>query len=224
MEAITIFLTDPCGVDMTPFEDDRRQVKFCHLRHDGPGRRVEGRSWMFVDWVMEHLAGLEMCRRLRADSRTASAHITMVLDDDDREDRRRALQAGADDYILAPLDRAKVLDRVLQLHPTQQLHAADRLTQGNLTIDMAAMRARWGNTIVDLRPNEFRLLRFLVENSNRVLSRRDLICGIGKQEPAIDERTVDVWIGRLRRALKLAGAGNPLRTIRSLGYVFDAPQ
>lgn len=88
---------------------------------------------------------------------------------------------------------------------------------------MAALRAEWGGTPVALRPNEFRLLRFFAENADQVLSRAQLIEGLGKRDPAIDARTVDVWVGRLRRSLKAAGAGNPLRTIRSLGYVFDTP-
>ena len=71
--------------------------------------------WAFVDWVMPELAGLELCRRLRADSRTADAHVTMVLEEDDAEDRRRALRAGADDYVIGPLTRTAVLDRVLAL-------------------------------------------------------------------------------------------------------------
>ncbi|NMW32121.1 DNA-binding response regulator [Altererythrobacter sp. RZ02] len=172
---------------------------------------------------MDDLAGLEMCRRLRADPRTADAHITMVLENDDAEDRRRALKAGADDYVVGTLDRTIVLDRVLALQSKHQKYSADRIQLGPLQIDMAALRATWGDALIDLRPNEFRLLRFFAENPNQVLSREDLITGLGKQEPPMDERTVDVWIGRLRSALKVAGAGNPLRTVRSLGYVFDAP-
>jgi two-component system, OmpR family, phosphate regulon response regulator PhoB len=180
--------------------------------------------WAFVDWVMEDMAGLEMCRRLRADARTSAAHITMVLEADDAEDRRRALKAGADDYMLGPLDRTSVLDRVLAIDPqVRRRHAPHRFEVGDLTIDMLAQQARWAGKPVVLPPNEFRLLRFLAENPDRVLTRAELIAGLGKQDPPLDARTVDVWIGRLRRALSAAGAGNPLRTVRSLGYVFDTP-
>ena len=86
---------------------------------------------------------------------------------------------------------------------------------------MAALQARWNDVPILLRPNEFRLLRFLAENPNRVLTRDDLINGLGKREPPIDERTVDVWIGRLRRALLSHGVAHELRTVRSLGYVLD---
>lgn len=222
MTVINIFLTDELGETLEDFVHDDRCFTFARIGPEGPRQLVEGPSWAFVDWVMDDLAGLEMCRRLRADARTADAHVTMVLDSDDVEDRRRALKAGADDYIVGPLDRTKVLDRVLALQSSgPRRHAPQRLDYGPLTIDMAALQARWAGEAIALRPNEFRLLRFFAENANQVMSRDDLIAGLGKQEPPIDERTVDVWIGRLRRALKSAGAGNPLRTVRSLGYVFD---
>ncbi|MGI9374552.1 MAG: winged helix-turn-helix domain-containing protein, partial [Tsuneonella suprasediminis] len=122
------------------------------------------------------------------------------------------------------VDRTAILDRVLAVQTHRQMrHAAQRFEIGDLTIDMTALQARWLGEPIVLRPNEFRLLRFFAENANRVMGREEIIAGLGKQEPAIDARTVDVWIGRLRRALKAAGAGNPLRTVRSLGYVFDAP-
>jgi two-component system phosphate regulon response regulator PhoB len=147
----------------------------------------------------------------------------MILDEDDQESRRRALRTGADDYMVGPIDRAALLDRVLSLQLRSQDAVALRaVTLGDLTIDLAAFQARWQAKPVPLMPNEFRLLRYFVEHPGRVFTRSQLISALGKQEPPVDERTVDVWIGRLRRALRAAGAGNPLRTVRSLGYVFDA--
>ncbi len=222
MDVVNIFLTSELGETLEDFVHDQRRFTFDRLGPEGPRRLVEGPMWAFVDWVMDDLAGLEMCRRLRADPRTSEAHVTMVLEEDDAEDRRRALRAGADDYVTGPLTRTAVLDRVLALQSrSSERHATRRFELGALTIDMAALQARWDGEPIVLRPNEFRLLRFLAENPNRVLTRDDLINGLGKREPPIDERTVDVWIGRLRRALKSAGGGNPLRTVRSLGYVFD---
>ncbi|NCP13362.1 MAG: response regulator [Sphingomonadales bacterium] len=222
MDVVNIFLTGELGESLDDFVHDQRRFTFDRLGPEGPRRLVEGPMWAFVDWVMPELAGLELCRRLRADPRTAEAHVTMVLDEDDAEDRRRALRAGADDYVVGPLTRTAVLDRVLALQSRgAERTATRRFELGELTIDMAALQARWDATPIVLRPNEFRLLRFLAENPNRVLTREDLINGLGKREPPIDERTVDVWIGRLRRAIKSAGGGNPLRTVRSLGYVFD---
>ncbi len=224
VDVINIFLTSDLAENQDDFVYGDRQFTFDRLYSDGPRRLVEGPMWAFVDWVMDDLAGLEMCRRLRADPRTKEAHVTMVLEQDDHDDRRRALKAGAHDYMVGPIDRTKVLDRVLALQSRPNDRHASRLFEvGDLSIDMAALQARWHGEVISLRPNEFRLLRFLAENPNRVLTRDDLINGLGKREPPIDERTVDVWIGRLRRAIKQAGGGNPLRTVRSRGYVFDLP-
>lgn len=224
MALVNIFLTDPAGDGMEPFVHGGMTFTFNSMDGLGPRRLVEGPMWAFVDWVMADLSGLEMCRRLRADPRTQDAHVTIVLEQDDPEDRRRALRAGADDYIVGPLDRQKVLDRVLALQSRQQQrHAAQLVELGPLKIDLGAQQARYQEKAIMLRPNEFRLLRFLAENPNRVLSRQEMIEGLGKQDPPIDPRTVDVWIGRLRRAFRASGAGNPLRTVHAMGYVLDAP-
>jgi two-component system phosphate regulon response regulator PhoB len=92
-----------------------------------------------------------------------------------------------------------------------------------LDIDIAAFQARWHGKPIPLMPNEFRLLRYFVEHPGRVFTRSQLIAALGKHDGPIDERTVDVWVGRLRRALRVAGAGDMLRTVRSLGYVLDQP-
>ncbi|MDZ4308028.1 MAG: response regulator, partial [Allopontixanthobacter sp.] len=146
MDVINIFLTEELGESLDDFVHDQTRFTFDRLDPGGPRRLVEGPMWAFVDWVMDDLAGLEMCRRLRADARTQDAHITMVLERDDIEDRRRALQAGADDYMVGPLDRNAVLDRVLALQSRQQRHRAQRFELGELTIDMAALQARWAAT------------------------------------------------------------------------------
>lgn len=229
MGVINIFITGSLGNTLRDFVHGDCRFTFDRIGREGPRRLIEGPVWVFVDWVMEDMAGLELCRRLRADPRTAEAHITMVLDQDDPDDRRRALKAGADDYAIGPLDRNAVLDRVMALQSARIARAGATLDDpegpvielGDLTINIPAYQARWGGAPLDLSPNEFRLLRFLAENPDRLLTRRELIDGLGKSEPPIDERTVDVWIGRLRRALKVAGA-DPIRTVRAMGYVFDS--
>lgn len=97
-----------------------------------------------------------------------------------------------------------------------------RFHHGELTVDIAAHRARFRGTNVPLRPNEFRLLVHFLEHPDQVLSRASLIACVGKPGQEIEERTVDVWAGRLRRALRSAGAPDPLRTVRTLGYVLDS--
>ncbi|PEQ12753.1 DNA-binding response regulator [Novosphingobium sp. PC22D] len=223
MQRIDVLLTSELDGGFAPFRHDDLYLVLHHWADLAEIPLIEGSLWAFIDWVLPGISGLEVCRRLRCDPLTANAHVTMVLEDDDQEDRKRAMRTGADDYMLGPLTRTALLDRILSANlRTQQIGAASRLSQGELTIDVAAFQARWKGKPVPLMPNEFRLLRYFVEHPGRVFTRAQLIQALGKQEPAVDERTVDVWVGRLRRALKSAGAGNPLRTVRSLGYVFDA--
>ncbi len=112
MDAINIFLTDELAETLEGFEQAGTRFAFARLYPDGPRQLVDGPIWAFVDWVMDDLAGLEMCRRLRADPRTTAAHVTMVLESDDIEDRRRALRAGADDGEIAERWRAAMMTKL----------------------------------------------------------------------------------------------------------------
>ena len=224
MRHIDVLLTSAPDGDLAPFVHGDLQVTFHPWNGNGGLPLIEGTLWAFVDWLLPAISGLELCRRLRCDPLTAQAHITMLVDEDDSDSRRRALRAGADDYLVGPLTRSAILDRVLAANRHDLDEGPARvLALGELTVDIAAFQACWRGKAIPLMPNEFRLLRYLVEHPGRVFTRSQLIAALGKQEPPLDERTVDVWIGRLRRALRSAGAGDPLRTVRSLGYVLDTP-
>ena len=147
----------------------------------------------------------------------------MVLDEDSDEARSRALRAGADDYLLGPLTPAVLLARLDRHRPAEVLPGSpSRLVHGDLTLDLAAHQARWRGRLIALRPNELRLLALFAEHPDRLFSRGSLIAMLGKDCAEIDERTVDVWVGRLRRALRTHGVPDMLRTVRSLGYVLDS--
>lgn len=223
MRQIDILLTGllPGGQDSFVHGDLR--VVFQRWNWAAPLPLLDGSPWAFIDWLLPELSGLELCRRLRCDTQTEAAHITMVLEEDDADAKRRALRAGADDYILGPIDRAGVLDRVLSVQLPEREAPARSLRLGDLTLDLTALQARWRERPVPLMPNELRLLRYLMEQPGHVFSRAQLIAALGKKDQPIDERTVDAWVSRLRRALREVGAGYPLRTVRSLGYVLDRP-
>ncbi len=209
---------------MQSYTHDGLTVKFHLFSRLNELPLLENVSWAFIDWLMPDTSGLEVCRRLRCDPRLAKSRITMVLGEDSMDLKRRALSAGADDYTIGPISRRAILDRILSGR-IGDLTASQRKTVslGDLNIDLAAFQARWQGKPVRLMPNEFRLLRYFVENPSRVFTRQQLILALGKQEQPLDERTVDVWVGRLRRALKAAGVTYNLRTVRSLGYVLDEP-
>ena len=223
MRRIDILLASELSGGHAPFRHGEFDVAFHPWTDVFELPLIEGALWIFIDWVLPEMSGLELCRRVRADSLTSHAHVTMVLEEDNLEDRKRALRTGADDYMVGPLARGALLDRVLGArHGEQDSTGIRLLAQGDLMVDVAAFQARFKGKPISLMPNEPRLLRDLLAPPGRGLRRAQLISALGKQEPPVDERTVDVWIGRLRRALRGAGAGNPLRTVRSLGYVFDS--
>lgn len=223
MRQIDILLTDGLAGGMDSFVHGDLIVVFHDWNWTAPLPLLDGRPWAFIGWVLPELSGLELCRRLRCDAQMEAAHVTIVLEENDADAKRRALRAGADDYIVGPLDRAAVLDRVLSVQLPEREAMARALRLGELTLDLTALQVRWQGKAIPLMPNELRLLRYLMEQPGHVFSRTQLIAALGKQEQPIDERTVDAWVSRLRRALREAGAGQPLRTVRSLGYVLDRP-
>jgi two-component system phosphate regulon response regulator PhoB len=224
MSRVSILATNAEAAQFAPFAHGDTTFTFDRLGSAGPRRLVEGPAWAFVDWVMDDLSGLEMCRRLRADPRLREAHVTIVLERDDDEDRRRALQAGADDYAVGPLDRQAMLDRVLALHSSRRRgEPAQLIEMGDLQINVAGEQALWQGRLVPLRPHDCRVLRFMADNPKRVLTRRELVEALGKAGDPEYLRTVDVWIKRLRFGLRHAGATRLLRTVHGKGYVLDLP-
>jgi len=186
----------------------------------------EGRQyWCFVEWLLPDISGLEICRRLREIAPASQAHITMLLDEDDSDSKKRALRNGADDYLVGSADADRLIARLGQYRAAQQQPTTpSRFAQGDLQVDLASYLVRHKGQAIMLAPNEFRLLAHFVENPDKVYSRASLISLLGKDDAQIDERTVDVWIGRLRRALKAQGVPDRLRTVRSMGYVFDGAE
>ncbi len=217
----TILLTAPSAGLLTDIARNHPDWRVISLGEEPPSGPFEGKVWGFVDWLCPTLSGLELCRRLRESDSTRGVHLTMVLEVADENAYRRALQAGADDYLVGPLDAERLLSRVDPFAhagaPTRQ-----RLAHGAIAVDLNAHQVRIEGAVVPVRPNEFRLLVHFLENPDQVFSRAALIDRLGKHALDIDERTVDVWIGRLRRTLIAKGAPDPLRTVRSLGYVLDS--
>lgn len=198
-------------------------VRLISISHSIPDVRIDGTVWCFVRWLLPEQSGLEMCRMLRDAATINAPHITMLLDSDDDDAKRRALNAGADDYLVGPATAPRILQRLKLYRSNAKRYAPppNGYVFGDLLIDPEGFQARFQGKRINLAPGEFRLLSHFAENADRVLTRRDLIELAGKDGRVIDERTVDVWVGRLRRALRGHGAPDPLRTVRSVGYVFD---
>lgn len=192
---------------------------------DRPGQKI----WCFVEWLPAGMSGLEMCRRLRAHPRTKSSHITMILDSNEPTERAKAVSVGADDYIPGPLTADALVDRLKfylgDAPMAEQTEASDILkTSFGLSVALHSQQVRWKGQLIPLRPREIRMLEVFLNHPDRLLSRAKIIALLGKDDEVADERTVDVWVGRLRRALEGHGLKDVIRTVRPLGYVFDTPQ
>ena len=187
-----------------------------HLRN--PDEAV---AWYFVDWLTAYSRGFEICRMLRDSKPSKATYITMVFDpiDEDIENKRRALQAGADGYLVAPVTLGKIEHRLtLRSGPPTIGDDADLLRCGPLVLDSSSLSARYNGDLMGISTFEFRLFALLMQKHGEVISRKDLIRLCGKNLEKIDEKTVPVWIGRIRKALKHCGAPNYIRTIISAGY------
>jgi two-component system phosphate regulon response regulator PhoB len=175
-----------------------------------------------LDWMLPGVSGLELCRRLRNRDATRALPVLMLTARGEEGDRIRGLETGADDYVVKPFSVPEMVARVKALlrRASPQL-VADTLERGDIVLDRAAHRVTRRGREVRLGPTEFKLLEFFMENAGRVLSRQQLLDGVWGRDAFIDGRTVDVHVGRLRKTLIRGSDGDPIRTVRGSGYVFD---
>jgi len=178
---------------------------------------------VILDWMIEGVSGIEVCRRLRRRPATAHVPIIMLTARGEETDRIRGLETGADDYVTKPFSPRELLARVgAVLRRIRPALAGELLTYGDIELDSEAHRVRRAGRPVQLGPTEFRLLRHLMENPGRVFSRERLLDAIWPRDRDIDVRTVDVHVRRLRKALNEGGRKDLVRTVRSAGYSLDA--
>lgn len=177
---------------------------------------------ILIDWMLPGISGIELCRRIRARPETERLPIIMLTARGEEGDRIRGLSTGADDYIVKPFSVPELLARVRALlRRAKPSTIAGLLTNGDLELDRDSHRIRRAGLELHFGPTEFRLLEFLMQNPGRVFSRQQLLDGIWGSEVYIDERTVDVHIGRLRKGLRMHRRSDPIRTVRGSGYSFN---
>ena len=177
---------------------------------------------VILDWMIEGVSGIEVCRRLRRRPATAHVPIIMLTARGEETDRIRGLETGADDYVTKPFSPRELLARVgAVLRRVRPALAGEQLTYADIEMETEAHRVRRGGRPVQLGPTEIRLLRHLMENPGRVFSRERLLDAIWPRDRDIDVRTVDVHVRRLRKALNDGGQKDVVRTVRSAGYSLD---
>ena len=175
-----------------------------------------------LDWMLPKVSGVEVCRRLRSRPATRNLPVIMLTARAEESDRIRGLDTGADDYLTKPFSMAELAARIRAvLRRIRPGLAEDRLSQGDIVVDRVAHRVRRGAREVHLGPTEFRLLDHLMQHPGRVFSREQLLDAVWGSDVYVEVRTVDVHIGRLRKALIDGEEADPIRTVRSAGYSLD---
>ena len=174
---------------------------------------------MLLDWMLPKISGIEICRRVRTRQETANLPIIMLTARTEEADRIRGLETGADDYVTKPFSTNELMARVKAvLRRIRPALMDDRIRVGDIEIDRSTHSVTRGDKDIHLGPTEFRLLEYFAQHPGRVFSREQLLDGVWGSDVYVEARTVDVHIGRLRKALMSEGGNNPIRTVRSAGY------
>jgi len=177
---------------------------------------------VLLDWMLPGISGIEVCRRLRGRSETRNLPILMLTARGEEGDRIRGLDTGADDYITKPFSMTELMARIRAvMRRIRPALVEDTIRFGDIAIDRSAHRVRRGERDVHLGPTEFRLLEHLIQYPGRVFSREQLLDAVWGSDVYVEARTVDVHIGRLRKALNQGSESDPIRTVRSAGYALD---
>jgi two-component system, OmpR family, phosphate regulon response regulator PhoB len=178
---------------------------------------------VLLDWMLPGLSGVEICRRLRSRPTTRNLPVIMITARSEETDRIRGLDTGADDYITKPFSMAELIARIRAvLRRIRPALAGDLIEVGDITIDRAAHRVVRNGQELHLGPTEFRILDHFAQHPGRVFSREQLLNAVWGSDVYVEIRTVDVHIGRLRKALTKDGGADPIRTVRSAGYALKA--
>lgn len=175
-----------------------------------------------LDWMLPGLSGIELCRRWRARTETAHVPILMLTARGEEEERVRGLATGADDYVVKPFSVPELSARIKALlRRSNPALVASSLTAGDLELDRVSHRVHRSGREIHLGPTEYRLLEYLMRTPGRVYSREQLLDAVWGTDVFVDERTVDVHVGRLRKAINRGRSPDPIRTVRGTGYAFD---
>jgi two-component system phosphate regulon response regulator PhoB len=175
-----------------------------------------------LDWMLPKVSGIEVCRRLRANAKTRNLPIIMLTARGEESDRVRGLDTGADDYLVKPFAMTELTARLRAvLRRLRPGLAEDRIRHGDIVIDRVAHRVKRAEREVHLGPTEFRLLDYFMQHPGRVFSREQLLDAVWGSDVYVETRTVDVHVGRLRKALNREDEFDPIRTVRSAGYALE---
>ena len=204
-------------------EADGYDVESCGRGDDAELRLLEELpDLLILDWMLPGISGIELCRRIRSRPQSEHLPIVMLTARGEETERIRGLATGADDYVVKPFSTPELMARIRAiLRRTKPEVVSSLLRAGDIELDRTTHRVRRSTREVHLGPTEFRLLEFLMQSPGRVFTREQLLDGVWGRDVYVDERTVDVHIGRLRKAINRGKAKDPIRTVRGAGYAFN---
>lgn len=179
----------------------------------------QGPDIILLDWMLPRLSGIEVCRQLKSRIATRNIPVIMISARTEEEDRVRGLETGADDYVIKPYSMTELMARLrANLRRSRPVSAGQTLEFEGITLDGETHKVHRDGKLLKLGPTEFRLLSTFMEKPGRVWSREQLLDRVWGRDIYVDTRTVDVHIGRLRKALMQHGGEDPVRTVRGAGY------
>ncbi|MEJ8570958.1 phosphate regulon transcriptional regulator PhoB [Microbaculum marinum] len=177
---------------------------------------------VLLDWMLPGISGIELCRRIRTRPETNGLPVIMLTARGEETERIRGLATGADDYVVKPFSIPELMARVKALlRRVKPELIASVLNAGDIELNRDTHRVRRSGREIHLGPTEFRLLEFLMQSPGRVFTREQLLDGVWGRDVYVDERTVDVHVGRLRKAINRGRRADPIRTVRGAGYAFN---
>jgi two-component system phosphate regulon response regulator PhoB len=223
---ILVVEDDKALVELLVYHFEREEFEVEHTP-DGEEALIMAREsppdLVILDWMLESLSGIEVCRQLRRIPETANVPIIMLTARGEEGDRIRGFETGADDYVTKPFSPRELVARTIAvLRRVRPALAGEQLTYADIEMDVANHKVKRGGAPVVLGPTEFRLLRHFLEHPGRVFSRERLLDSVWGQDSDIELRTVDVHIRRLRKAINTGQQADIIRTVRSAGYALDA--
>ncbi len=178
---------------------------------------------LLLDWMLPKVSGIEVCRRVRSGGGNPNLPIIMLTARGEESDRIRGLDTGADDYVTKPFSTTELMARVRAvLRRIRPGLRDDKVVVGDIEIDRVEHRVARKGDDIHLGPTEFRLLDYFMQHPGRVFSREQLLDTVWGSDVYVELRTVDVHVGRLRKALRQGGGDDPIRTVRSAGYALRA--
>jgi two-component system phosphate regulon response regulator PhoB len=223
--AILLVEDDPSLIELVRYNLEAADFDVA-VEMDGDGGLMAIRERDFdlviLDWMMPNMSGIEVVRQIRRMNYKRATPVIMLTARGEETDKIRGLDAGADDYVVKPFSPAELVSRVRALlrRSTPDM-GAETLAYEDLEMDLVSHKVNRGGRSVHLGPTEYRLLRVLMENPNRVYSREQLLDKAWGQNIYVEIRTVDVHVRRLRRAINIDGKPDLIRTVRGSGYALD---